>query len=449
MDDREVVAAIVAGDPTGLAEAYDRYAAGLYTYCRSLIREPADATAAVQDTFIIATAKLAELRDPGRLRPWLYAVARNECRRRLGTKVATSGLDEVLPTHPDAVNEPADASGDAERAELREALRTAITELNPSQQEVIELRLRHQLEGPDLADVLGVPRKQAHALLSGARAQLERSLGALHVARTGRQSCPDLDAMLDAWDGTLTELLRKRVNQHIERCETCGERRRTELHPTMLFSLMPLATVPVGFWPELLTICADDTPEAIAHRVSVVNHAGWFGSTGFPMPVDPPKPTGWRRSGRVRAAAAAAAAAVIATIAILTLSGARHSLGLAAGSSAEASAGSSPDGPSRFPAPAPRSGIPATVVPGADAPGSPAAPGSGATTTRGSRSPATSSSPTSSSSSAVSQGTLNVTPKVLVLTSASGAATGTFTLTAQNGPVAQYLITAPVLLVGA
>jgi len=30
MDDRQVVAAIVAGDPAGLANAYDEYAAPLY-----------------------------------------------------------------------------------------------------------------------------------------------------------------------------------------------------------------------------------------------------------------------------------------------------------------------------------------------------------------------------------------------------------------------------------
>ena len=78
MHDSEVAAAIVAGDPDGLAEAYDRYAAPLYTYCRSLLREPADAADAVQDTFVIAASKLAGLRDPSRLRPWLYAVARNE-----------------------------------------------------------------------------------------------------------------------------------------------------------------------------------------------------------------------------------------------------------------------------------------------------------------------------------------------------------------------------------
>jgi DNA-directed RNA polymerase specialized sigma24 family protein len=67
MHDSEVAAAIVAGDPDGLAEAYDRYAAPLYTYCRSLLREPADAADAVQDTFVIAASKLA-----GRRRPWWW-----------------------------------------------------------------------------------------------------------------------------------------------------------------------------------------------------------------------------------------------------------------------------------------------------------------------------------------------------------------------------------------
>ena len=41
-DDREIVAAIVAGDRAGLAAAYDRYAPALHTYCRSLLAEPAE-----------------------------------------------------------------------------------------------------------------------------------------------------------------------------------------------------------------------------------------------------------------------------------------------------------------------------------------------------------------------------------------------------------------------
>src|SRR3984893_2942150 len=124
MRDSEVVAAIVAGNPEGLAEAYDRYASPLYTYCRSLLREPAAAAAAVQDTFVIAASRLAELRDRNRLRPWLYAVARNECHRRLRARkvqVATP-LDEM----PDVTDTSADVSGEAERDELRTLLRSAV-----------------------------------------------------------------------------------------------------------------------------------------------------------------------------------------------------------------------------------------------------------------------------------------------------------------------------------
>jgi DNA-directed RNA polymerase specialized sigma24 family protein len=88
MQDRELVAAIVAGDPDGLAEAYDRHAAPLYTYCRLMLPDPdplGGAALAVQDTFIIAAARLQRLRDPDQLRPWLHAVARNECLRRAGS----------------------------------------------------------------------------------------------------------------------------------------------------------------------------------------------------------------------------------------------------------------------------------------------------------------------------------------------------------------------------
>jgi hypothetical protein len=70
MRDSELVASIVAGDPEGLAAAYDKYSGPLFGYCQSLLREPDDAADAVQDTFVIAASKLGRLRDPERLRAW-------------------------------------------------------------------------------------------------------------------------------------------------------------------------------------------------------------------------------------------------------------------------------------------------------------------------------------------------------------------------------------------
>ena len=81
--DREVVAAITAGDPAGIAMAYDRYAAALYGYSHWILHDSAAAAEALKDTFVIAAATLSNLSEPSKLRPWLFALARNECRRRI------------------------------------------------------------------------------------------------------------------------------------------------------------------------------------------------------------------------------------------------------------------------------------------------------------------------------------------------------------------------------
>ena len=336
MRDSEVVAAIVAGNPDGLAEAYDRYASPLYTYCRSLLREPADAADAVQDTFVIAASRLAELRDRNRLRPWLYAVARNECHRRLRARAVqvTTPLDDM----PDVTDTSADVSGEAERDDLRRLLRSAVRGLNSGEQDLIELQLRQGLDVAEIAAMLGVSRNHAHALLSRARDQLEVSLGALLVARSGRGDCAALNTMLEDWDGQLNVLMRKRINRHIEHCPTCAERKKQELAPALLLGLAPLAALPIAAMPagmreQVLRLASSDTPDAAAHRASVAQRTEPFGPHGFPKPLDPPKSRWWRtRSGQ--AAAVAGAAAVIAAITLtavaLAATGPGHPGGVAA-----------------------------------------------------------------------------------------------------------------------
>jgi RNA polymerase sigma factor (sigma-70 family) len=283
MHDRDIVAAIVAGDPVGLEAAYDSYAMALHAYCRTLLAEPADAADAVQDTFVIAAAKLDQLRDLDRLRPWLYAVARNECHRRLRSYARQAGLDEA----GEMTDASADAGGPAERAELKALMLSAIAGLNPGDREIIELNLRHDLDGGDLADTLGVPANQAHALASRARSQLERSLGALLVARTGRRQCTELDEMLSGWDGALTILLRKRVARHIESCDICGARKRRELSPAMLLSILPLVTVPAGLRQQVLRLVSDSSPDAVRYRGHVATRAEPFTPSGFPVQIAP------------------------------------------------------------------------------------------------------------------------------------------------------------------
>jgi RNA polymerase sigma factor (sigma-70 family) len=292
--DRDIVAAIIAGDPAGLAAAYDSYAAGLFGYCRSLLGEPADAADAVQDTFVIAAVKLSGLRNPARFRSWLYAVARNECHGRLRAQARQANPDQAGEMTDDVDN----VVGFAQRDELRRLMTDAIAGLNPGDREVIELNLRHDLGGADLAGVLGVPAAQAHALASRARAQLERALGALLVARTGRRDCIELDAILDSWDGKLTALWRKRVNRHVEGCDICSERKREVLSPAMLLSVLPLVPLPAGLRDHLMRLVCDDSAEAVGYRGRVVSRAGAFDPAGFPVQVASVAVPG--RSGRGR-----------------------------------------------------------------------------------------------------------------------------------------------------
>ena len=322
MNDRETVAAIVAGDLAGLADAYDRYAESLYGYSHWMLHEPADAGDAVLDTFVIAAGRLGGLRDPRKLRPWLYAVARNECHRRLrGTEV---GLDEAAGD----VDPSADGGSPPGRAGLRRLIRAALAGLSPGEREVLELGLRHDLHGADLATVLGVTRHQAHALAVRACGQLEKSVGALLVARTGRRACPTLDMMLTTWDGRLTMFARRRISQHIDHCETCDDRRRSTMRPVALFGMAPLAALPPGLRPEVMRLCTDDSQETMGYRQEVTLGAGPFGPSGFPQALRPP-----RRRLTTLSRIAAAAGLLIAIgstgiIAALTLGGshALHSL---------------------------------------------------------------------------------------------------------------------------
>jgi RNA polymerase sigma factor (sigma-70 family) len=109
--DREVVAAITAGNPAGIAMAYDRYAAALYGYCHWMLRDPADAATALQDTFVIAAATLDGRSDPSTLRPWLFARARNESRRRIRTTSATRDAEVNAANQWSDAGQRADTAG--------------------------------------------------------------------------------------------------------------------------------------------------------------------------------------------------------------------------------------------------------------------------------------------------------------------------------------------------
>jgi RNA polymerase sigma factor (sigma-70 family) len=457
----EFVASIVAGDPDGLAAAYDRYADPLYRYCQVMLSDPADAADAVRDTFVIAASQLAGLRDPGRLRAWLYAVARNECLRILRAKKLAPALDEAPGLNGDS----ADVGDGAGRAELRRLLRDAAAGLNPVAREVIELHLRHGLEPAEVAIVLGVSPNHAQSLVCRAREQLEACLGVLAVGRAARSDCAELRGMLTGWDGRLTVLLSKRVHRHIEHCATCFILRAFELRPAALLGLSPGAAMaaaaassvrapagpPAGLKARTLALAAGLDPSAMTHRSTVLGRAGSFGGHGLPRQVHGPAAAGQagvkrapRSSLRGRAVVAAGVvlAAVLGAVALAASGSPGHVKladqrppgsasppGASAAAPAAAAAGKSTAAVATPPAPS-RSAPASTPPPTTTTTGSPAPSPASPTAANPTPTPAPTPEPTT--------GTLDVSPPGGSLGIPAGGAT--ITLTAQDGAVRWWIV---------
>lgn len=266
MDDITAVAAMRNGESMGLETIYRRYADRLYDYCVALLRDPELAADAVHDTFLIASRRIDDLRDPERLRPWLYTIARREALRASRARRHLRTLDPTM----DPAAATTDPGARVFEDQVRDLMTHAMRGLSANDHEVIALALRHDLSPAQTAEVLGVSPNHAHARLSRARQSLLKALGALTVARHGCADCDDLADMLRTWDGVLTERIRKQINRHVDACATCGETQRDRLNPTDL--LRGYAILPFLAMPAVAAATADDSDADLEGGESASTH---------------------------------------------------------------------------------------------------------------------------------------------------------------------------------
>ncbi|HVK28751.1 MAG TPA: sigma-70 family RNA polymerase sigma factor [Nocardioides sp.] len=252
-DDASLVAGVLAGDRQAFASVYEKYADRLHDFAFSMLRNPVEAQDCVADSFVLMAEKVGQLRDPSRLRPWLYSVVRNECLRTLRARGREAHDDEWLEAMPDQGRGPEDqVADDAVQAELRELVWAAVEGLNDRDRALIDLHLRQGLEGAELAAAMDVTPANAYVMLSRARDQVERALGALLIARKGSEDCAELAGLLKDWDGTFSPLIRKRVARHIDGCEVCETRRKLMVSPLALFAGVPAFAAPPSLRDRVL-----------------------------------------------------------------------------------------------------------------------------------------------------------------------------------------------------
>lgn len=247
LSDGDLVRSAADGDRQAFAELYDRYADRLYDFCIGLIGDRDAAADCVQDTFCVAATDLGSLREPDKLRPWLYSIARHHALRRLRHRYREEASDEL----PDMVSHDASPETLAGQSELARLVAEAAGGLSDRDRELLDLSYRHGLDGPELAETLGVTLNSANTMMFRLRQTVERCLGALLVARGVRanpDACPELAASLKGWDGQFSVLMRKRLARHIDSCPTCEQDQRRHVNPvallgsTAVFIPAPLAS---------------------------------------------------------------------------------------------------------------------------------------------------------------------------------------------------------------
>lgn len=291
MRDSELAASIVDGDPGALEEAYDRYADLLWSYCRSLLRDADHAAEAVADTFVIAASQLDVLPTFGRLRAWLYAVARTECQRRLRSVKDGTGQYEA-----ERLRRAAAVLSTGQQRQLRALLAIAFGGLDDAERDAMQM-VWHGLDLAEVAAVLGLTRSDAYTLFTRARDQLEASVGVLLMGWSGRGGCDDFEDMLYGRDSKLTPDLRAQLSRHIDKCETCAEEYRRQMRPSLMLCLSVGALLseagdaraaasraPEGLWEQVYRMTAQENPESRWHKILGSRRLS-FGPDGFPKPL--------------------------------------------------------------------------------------------------------------------------------------------------------------------
>jgi hypothetical protein len=115
---------------------------------------------------------------------------------------------------------------------------------------------------------LGVTQTNANTMVGRLRETIERSLGALLVARRVQNdpgSCPELATVLHGWDGKFNILMRKRIARHIESCEACEDLRRRCVNPAALLGAPVF--VPAPAWLKK-NVMQDFELTSASHRMS-------------------------------------------------------------------------------------------------------------------------------------------------------------------------------------
>ena len=165
--DRLLVVRCQLGERRAIEELVRRWERPLLFYVRRLIPAEADALAVMQEVWVKVLTRLSSLRDPGRLAPWLYTLARNTLMDHLRDRYAR---EQLLAAQRDATggDEPA-VEDDTGWFVAAEEVHFGLSRVSVVDREVLTLYFLDDLSIDDIAGVLRIPPGTVKSRLFHAR----------------------------------------------------------------------------------------------------------------------------------------------------------------------------------------------------------------------------------------------------------------------------------------
>ena len=253
--DKELLAALRAGDDAALGALLERHAPGIYRFGVKMCRDPEDAKDVLQETLLAAARGIREFRGASSLSTWLYTVARSFCIKKRRTSKFAPAETVSLDDHAAALEARAPGKAPDEAAadrELSSLLDRAIGALDPASREVLVLRDVEGLTAPEVAEVLGVSVEAVKSRLHRARAEVREALEA-HLPRGERASerpaasggCPDVLALFSRYlEGEIGPAECDAMQAHVATCKRCNAACESLKHTLTLCRAEPRGDVP-------------------------------------------------------------------------------------------------------------------------------------------------------------------------------------------------------------
>lgn len=180
----EIIGRILAGDKNLFKNLILPYERMVYLAAFSILRNEADAEDATQETMLNAYRHLGSFRAESKFSTWLATIAVNEARHRLRRerRAPVNSIEERVEDRegdytPALLTDWRQVPLEAlERAEVREKIRTAVSELPGIYREVFTLRDLEEMDVHEAAQVLGITPTLVKVRLHRARILLQKAL---------------------------------------------------------------------------------------------------------------------------------------------------------------------------------------------------------------------------------------------------------------------------------